>query len=696
MIRGSSTVGRTLVLSALALGLVACGSDKKSSSGSAASGGSAGTGGSGAGGSGGAFVEATSTLLYGKIGESDAELLPSDRYTKADSSTETGLRVNLSSETVAAGSQLFTYGSTLDQLNELDGFSTVGGITLKFSEPIDVSGLAFDENADEPSTGPYLDAAEYTRAGAPMMLMDVDPSSPDVGEAIGIVPVYFSQKADSFWLFDDHTLIVQPAKALRPGTRYCLVITDALKAQDGTAVGRSEHMHDVLTDAYSDDYTSGLLADVEQVLAKLGVERDQVIGATSFTTASATTTLAKAAEARRAAPAPTVTQSWEVERESPEQVRFVNYYPSPEYRQAPPNGKFDVDEAGVPKVQQDVDLELYLAFSQRDVSGPRPVVIYGHGLGGDKDGEWGTAGRLDAIHDNGVAVFSIDSPEHGYRTDGETTLISSAFGFFGIDKDTNDFDIGRARDNFRQMALDQLELVRLIKNLESLDVLPVGAPDGVPDLDTSKILYIGHSFGSVQGATIAALAPEIEHATWNVGGGNMMMLLRDSNTFSLVVEGLAPSGTPFGAIASFMAYTQAIVDPGDSVNYARYVTQEALPGVPNWKARDVLIQEVVPDGIVPNSTSEILARSAGLDLLHSVSGISGLEPLSGGPVSANLPSGATGVITQFDKVTEDNGMLQQVDHGSLIFAPEGIAQYEEFFRTGLETGRGTVIDPYAQ
>src|SRR5690606_19465720 len=113
----------------------------------------------------------------------------------------------------------------------------------------------------------------------------------------------------------------------------------------------------------------------------------------------------------------------------------------------------------------------------------------------------------------------------------------------------------------RQMASDQLELVRLIESLGTLDLLPVGAPDGVPDLDTSRILYIGHSFGSVQGPTIMALAPEIKQAVWNVGGDGLMKLLRDSGTFGLLVNSFRPPMTPDGALGRFFAVTQAIVDP---------------------------------------------------------------------------------------------------------------------------------------
>jgi hypothetical protein len=263
------------------------------------------------------------------------------------------------------------------------------------------------------------------------------------------------------------------------------------------------------------------------------------------------------------------------------------------------------------------------------------------------------------------------------------------FRFFGVDMDEGTFVIGRARDNFRQMAADQLELVRLIRSLATLDILPPGAPDGVPDLDTSRIFYLGHSFGAVQGATIFALAPEITHAVWNVGGAGLMTLLRDSGLFSLLVRSLSPPGVAEGAVARFMAVAQAIVDPGDPLNYARFAQLEPWDVVAGWTAREVLLQEVINDGIVPNSTSRALARAAGLPLIDPIEPISGL-PAQSGPVTANLPSGVTGAISQFDRMEGD----EIATHGELIFAPEGKAQYLEFFTSAKADDHATIPSPY--
>lgn len=132
------------------------------------------------------------------------------------------------------------------------------------------------------------------------------------------------------------------------------------------------------------------------------------------------------------------------------------------------------------------------------------------------------------------------------------------------------------------------------------------------------------------------------------------------------------------------------MDPGDPANYAPFVALAGLPGVANWKAKDVLLQEVRHDNIVPNTSSERLARATGLAQISPVlDPIGGLTPGAPG-VSGNMATGATGGIFQFEVADG-----KTVDHGSLIFATEGIKQYVEFFRGSLAGGHGSIINPYA-
>jgi hypothetical protein len=625
--------------------------------------------------------------IYGAATETMLTPYPSNRYAVADAATATGLRVRVSPETTA-DPIASSFGSVGEQLNEMDGFSTAGGVVVMFTGPIDLRGITSDPLADPPELEPPRDADDYKNPGSPLVLVNVDPNSPARGTAHGLVPRFWAQAKDSYYTTDEFTLIAQPATPLLPGTRYAFAVTSGLKSKGGGAVLRSPSMDALLRGEGDDPYTKEVQAAlVELESSPVAVKEPDIVLLTTFTTASILTPTIAMAKAARASAVPALLEPWSVETplEGDGRVRFRGVYEAPEYRKPAPDGQWQI-EGGAPVVQKKVGLEVFLAFADGTKSGPRPVVIYGHGLGGDKDGSWGTAGRLADIN---AAVIAIDSPEHGSRSVGETNVLTSSFAFFGIDPDTQSFDIRRARDNFRQMASDQLELVRFLSSLGELDLLPPGAPDGVPDLDVSRALYIGHSFGSVQGPTALALAPEISHAVWNVGGDGLTTLLRDSGTFSILVNSLRPPGTPDGAVARFFAVAQAIVDPGDPLNYARFGTLEAMEGVPDWAPRDVLLQEVIDDHIVPNSTSEALARAAGLELIDAIRPISGVKSVPG-PVMSNLPSGSTGAISQFDLMDG----TEVATHGDLIFSPEARAQYVEFFKTGLSSPRAKVVSPY--
>jgi hypothetical protein len=628
----------------------------------------------------------TLEALYGVATDTALTPFPSDRYAVPDATTRTGLRVHLGPD--ATGDPLIlSQALVAAELSQMDGFSTSGGVIASFSGPIDVRGIIHDELADPPILAPARDASDYTKADAPFLLVDVDPASPERGQARGLVPRWWAQAKDVDYPTDEFTLVAQPATPLLPGTRYLFVVTRALEAADGGAIGRSVESERLLSGKLDDAYGATMRDALGELEGGLGVSRDDVVLGTVFTTATVLDETLAMAGAARARPAPGLLATWTVETPlalPDPRARFRAVFQAPEYRRKLPAGTWEIAD-GRPVAQTQVGLEVFLAFSDATKSGPRPVVIFQHGLGGDKDSCWGTAERLAEL---GAAVFAIDSPEHGSRANGQSA-IQSTFSFFGVDPSGQSFDIARARDNFRQMTSDQLELVRFIRSLGALDLLPVGAPDGVPDLDVSRILYIGHSFGSVQGPAVFALAPEITQATWNVGGDGLMTLLRDSNTFSLLVNALRPPHTPDGAMGRFFAVSQAIVDPGDPINFARFASLAPTPGVAGWKARDVLLQEVVDDTIVPNSTSEALARAAGLSLMDPVRPISGL-PSAKGPITGNAAGGATGVISQYDFI--EGGQIAQ--HGELIFSPEARAQYVGFFKSGLAAPHATAPAAY--
>ncbi len=626
-------------------------------------------------------------VIYGPAASTSMSPYPSDRYTIADQATPTGLRVHLTGLT--ADTFVPTFPATIAQLEELDGFSINGGVILTFSGPLDIRGLVIDKKADPPILDAIRDADTYKNPDSPMFLIDVDPASPDRGTLHGIVPRYWRQDVDPDFAVPDYTLVAQPARPLRERTRYLFVATNKLRGlENRPVVAAAETKRMLATPA--DAYEKALTSAVDELIAKAKIQKSDITLATLFTTESVTGSLASLAKRARMQPVPMQIDPWTVEKplDMNGHIRFRATLQTPEYRD-PTTEKWHVKNAGAPDELGKATIEVFLAFSDGAKVGKRPVIIFQHGLGGDKDGTWGTAQRLAALSAaTGCAVFGIDSPWHGSRyPGGMPDMLQSVSKYLGVNIAAKTFDIANARDNFRQMASDQLELVRFIDSLGSLDLLPAGAPDGMPDLDVSRIFYIGHSFGSVQGPTIFALAPEIKQAVWNVGGGALTVLMRDSGLFSLLVNGIRPPGTPLAAVARFFAIVQGLVDAGDSASFARYGTLEALDGVTGWTPRDALLQEVVDDGIVPNTSSEALARAAGLVLGDPI-----VSPLTGfqtapAPLTGNLASGATGVMYPFDRI--EGGIMAQ--HGELIFSPEAQTQYVQFFQSGLMQPHATVV-----
>lgn len=615
---------------------------------------------------------APAVVLYGAQEETRLSPWPSNRYAKADATTKTGLRLDLRADTSA--DQVVrepAFAGTVSALNRLDGFSTIGPLVVGFSKEIDPAG-----------------------AEKAMRIVDVDDASPTKGKAIDVLSLYYST-TDSDAVVEDYTLLVHPLEPLRQRTRYAFVMGEGIRtAKGGSLVVASSATERLLSDEPG-EYAESVRRALPIALRATGWTKESVRIATVFTTASVRDVVEAIGSDRRAAPPPRQAAPFTLEKKgdgADKRARFVGRYEAPEYRRAKPTagtGTFDVGADGRPVIQKTTALEAYLSFSDATRSGPRPIVVFGHGLGGDKDGVWGTAERLAQL---GVAVVGIDAPEHGSRSDpptkdGKSDLFQSVTGFFAANPETKQFDMERVRDNFRQMGSDQLELVRFLQTLGTLDLLPLGAPDGIPDLDTSRILYLGHSFGSVLGPLVGALSPEIVAACWNVGGSGLATLIRDSGLFSLLVDAFRPPGTPKADVAKFFAIAQAILDPGDPGNFARFTTLEPLPGVLAWRPKDVLLQEVQGDTIVPNTSTEILARALGLPLAgvatHPVPG----APLIGYPVRANLPSGATGALVQFE--TADG---EAATHGELIFTEAARRQYVEFFRTALE-GRAVVVAP---
>lgn len=276
-----------------------------------------------------------------------------------------------------------------------------------------------------------------------------------------------------------------------------------------------------------------------------------------------------------------------------------------------------------------------------------PVVVFQHGLGQAKESGLFIAGTFARA---GWATVVMDMPFHGARasdianndtgvpcTDIDPAAVtcnpangmcmggcdgrqdSSGTGFLS----PNIFGV---RDNFRQATVDQLALLRTLRQDAGMAMSLIG------DLDGTRVGYVGQSLGGIAGGNLAAyVSPaELDAAVLNVAGGNIIDVLQNTvPTISAPLWlGLAQAGvcmledplnpalgcqdTPL--FRTFLLLAQWVTEPGDPNGNSVGVIQQ-LPMRPEPLGTNrLLLQMSRPDPVVHNPSTLRLANAYGFDL----------------------------------------------------------------------------------
>ena len=312
-----------------------------------------------------------------------------------------------------------------------------------------------------------------------------------------------------------------------------------------------------------------------------------------------------------------------------------------------------------------------------------PVVIFQHGITGDRTNMFGIAGALAA---GGFAVIAIDLPLHGLTDPtnpffhnqlltgtpaaglitGERTFdvdfqnnTTGASGPDGQIDDSGQYFINLTslltqRDNLREGVADLLEL---------RSALPSVSLDGAtPAFDSARVAFVGQSLGSIEGTSFMALAQTpntaVQNAVLNVPGGGITGLIIASPAFGpIILRGLAAFGlTPGSAdFNSFVVAAQTAIDSGDPINYAfatankNILAQEVIGGSAPL-AGDISAANCsncygangnwLPDQVIPNTVAGA-PLSGGSPLIA----VLGLSSISSTTQSATGIRGAVRFVT---------------------------------------------------
>ncbi|MFL6335684.1 MAG: Ig-like domain-containing protein [Pyrinomonadaceae bacterium] len=502
---------------------------------------------------------------------------PSDRFTVADPSQNTGLRVNLPRPDCAARP---SDCEDVDVLNTLDGFNLQPRLSLPFDGPVDPATV----NGDTVFLINLGDALDRGDRG---------------GRRVGVNQVV--------WDGLTNTLHVQSDELLDQHTRYALFVTNGVRDAAGRPVAASESFRRLRHDLdFGQTHDPGLksyrkaLLDAMKAARAVGTQEENIVSASVFSTQSATALLEKIRDQIKAAsPAPAdftlgpggartlfpleqVTgMTWNQQRAdnpprltavalNPSLLRLIpgavgrlafGKYTSPDFtarpgEYIPPVGT----RSGTPRVQgsNEVYFNLYLPSGPRPAAG-WPVVIVGHGSGSNKNNVGANVAATFAAH--GIATVAINQAGHGFGPLGTLTVtqtggrsVTFAEGGRGFDQNRDGIIESREGDEAAAPRTIQLNRDGLIQTLADLmqlvRVIEVGVDvegDGSRDLDPSRVYYFGASLGGIYATILAAVEPQVRATAANVAGGSLIenrRLFTGADSFRSRLAGLFAARRP--------------------------------------------------------------------------------------------------------------------------------------------------------
>ena len=570
---------------------------------------------------------------------------PTDLFTVADPSHNTGVRVNLPKPNCAVR---VSDCLDIDVLNTLDGFNMQPRVSIPFSGAIDVATVS--------SANVFFLSLGDTLGGGG-------------GQVVGINQVV--------WDPATNTLHAESDELLDQHARYALIVTNGIRDTAGDPVEPGPFRQALNFGKTKDAGVKAYRKAVLDAIEASGIDPDSVVTASVFTTQSATAVLEKIRDRLKAlTPAPALILA-DFPRANVAAIQWrrqtfsngsttSSFLPVPALDVFPGAvgrivfGQFDSPDwetpakiipatgtrTGVPAIQSTKTLYFNLFVpSGTPPAGGWPVAIFGHGFTDSKQGAPLAVASTMAFH--GIATIAINVVGHGGGgTTGTLTIIplvgapvTIPDGGRGIDQDGNgtiDSTEGSSavganaivgnRDGLRQTVADLMQLVRVLQV-------------GVPDLNAGRIYYFGQSFGGIYGTKFIAIEPHVRAGVPNVPGGAIIEIARLSPAFRPLVgfalltrvpslcnagpfapplwcfqESIplrddpavtapAPGAMP---IQEAIDSTEWVSQAGNPVAYAPHLRKIPLDGV---ATRPFFIQNAKGDQTVPNPTSSAIVRA---------------------------------------------------------------------------------------
>jgi len=602
---------------------------------------------------------------------------------------------------------LDSYAKFID--GKLDGFSPVAAGYLRFTGPLDATSLPKDP------------AASLTD-GSAVKLIDITQGSPDYQKQLPI-NVYYQKDAGVYWPANTLTFMPAVGYPLRPHTTYAVVVSDGLRSGSGLPVNASADVLEMLgTSTPSSSQHQTAREKLAPFVTEMNyvVDLKRVVHFTIFTTNDPTAEYLAAAKALpKAAMAPTADPTqWKLKQSTTGFDEYVGMYgPSPNYQAGTipftnfgDGGGFQDDANGVPQVQNTFNLRFSLSVPNATKcpipTTGYPIVMYAHGTGGDYE-SYVQDGTAKSLTGKCLAVMGVDQIFHGTRpgapmdSDPAQLETHEEILFFNFN------NIEAARTNVRQSGLDEVQRARLFT--ESKMVVPAAVSKTMMDIpfDATKLMFFGHSQGSLNGPLFLSASAEARGAVLSGASGLISVTLLDKTSPSPSVADLVKTlflelnDTESAELSLYhpgISFVQSIVDTVDPINYARFIITKPVVGVPKSVYQT--------EGIRADGTGDTYAPPRGIEALGLALGLDMQNPVIHQPADATWKGAALQPVTVPATGLSGNlaggkasGILAQWDPGKgeghfVVFqVPQATAQSAGFLRNLADNPVGLIPAP---